>query len=102
MPGAFEFDATRGRERSGAGQPATTILFSFPLEGRRLWWGRLQPKSAARVSTFCDCIEPDPYQGTTSVVPMITAGVRALAPVQPYFVRLDKLKLVRGTTEVVP
>jgi hypothetical protein len=25
-------------------------------------------------------MRPDPYQGTTSVVPTITAGIRALAP----------------------
>jgi hypothetical protein len=39
---------------------------------------RLQP--VTRVCTFWDCIVPEPYQGTTSVVPTITAGIKGFSP----------------------
>jgi hypothetical protein len=39
--------------------------------------------SVVPISTPWDCIAPDPYQGTTSVVPTNGWNARALAPVLP-------------------
>src|ERR1700751_2515369 len=46
--------------------------------GTRLPYGR-----GTEVCTFWECIGPDPYQGTTSVVPTITLESKGFSPCHP-------------------
>src|SRR5215469_3182485 len=86
-------------------QPAFAANTAFApdpgvLHFARLGWARWWHGAFAANGTFWACIAPESYQGTTSVVPTIMAGIEGFSPCclfLPKSSRRARIRIVSGT-----